>query len=130
MRLLLALPLALAAPPAAADGFGFRTPSGNIYCNGMTTTPEIACVIVERDPGSAPIDCPAGRQLEVAMAERGRVTARCGGPGRASTYTDVAAYGVTGRFGRIECRSEQTGFTCTNADGHGFSLSRRSQRVF
>jgi hypothetical protein len=127
----LATAFAVIAAPAAADGLGFRTPSGNIYCNGGMETPHLYCVIVNREPGSAPDGCPAGRQFDAFIEEHGRATGQCGrAGGRVSTYTDVAQYGVTGEFGRIVCRSETKGFTCRNADGHGFFLSRRSQQVF
>ncbi|MEL7182526.1 MAG: DUF6636 domain-containing protein [Pseudomonadota bacterium] len=121
------------AGPASADGLGFRTPSANIYCNGSLQSgqgggADLGCTIINHNgrPG-----CPAGRQFNVDMDERGSVRASCGPPsGRASRYSDVAQYGVTATFGRITCTSQKTGFSCTNADGHGFFLSRASQRVY
>lgn len=134
----LALFLALLAPltnHAHADGFGFRTPSGNIYCNGaLQGGAEVGCTIISRQAGSAPKRygrCPAGREFEVSLKESGPASAKCGGKsGRKSSYTDIADYGVTGTFGKITCTSERTGFRCTNVSGHGFFLSRRKQRVF
>ncbi|SHI33728.1 DUF6636 domain-containing protein [Wenxinia saemankumensis] len=129
----LAALLALAAPPAMADGFGFRTPSGNIYCNGSVDGGDLSCTIVSRDTGSAPagIACPAGNELHVDMLQTGAVRAGCGGPsGRPSAYTDVAEYGATAAFGRISCVSQRTGFECRNADGRGFLLSRAAQRIW
>jgi hypothetical protein len=119
--------------PAMADGFGFRTPSGNIYCNGGLDGAHVDCVIVNREGGSAPpgYSCPAGREFEVGLEERGPARAGCGRvSGRKSSYTAIAEYGVTDRFGQITCRSERTGFSCQNVDGHGFFLSRRSQKVY
>jgi hypothetical protein len=118
-----------------ADGFGFRTPTGNIYCNGsLEGGAELSCTIVNRESGSSPAaigGCPAGHEVSVDLGERGPARATCGGPaGRLSVYSDVASYGATGTFGRIVCLSEQTGFSCRNADGRGFFLSRRSQQVF
>lgn len=135
MRLSPVAAAVLLASPVMADGFGFRTPTGNIYCNGsIEGGAELTCTIVNRDPGSSPPgfgNCPAGYEFIVDLQERGPPTGQCGRPsGGPSTYTDVANYGVTGTFGRIVCLSEQTGFSCRNADGHGLSLSRRSQRVF
>lgn len=131
MRLALVLTL-VCATPAAADGFGFRTPSGNIYCNGsLQGGALIDCTIIKREAGSAPGNCPAGRELSVSLGERGGTAWSCDGPaGRQSSYSDVANYGKTAEFGRIICRSERTGFSCQNVDGHGFFLSRRSQRLF
>lgn len=135
MRFLFPAMVLLLAPPAMADGFGFRTPTGNIYCNGsIEGGAELSCVIVNRDAGSSPPafgDCPAGYEFNVDLRERGPATGGCGRrSGKTSSYTDVANYGVTGTFGRIVCLSEQSGFSCRNADGRGFFLSRRSQRVF
>lgn len=123
------------AVPAAADGFGFRTPSGNIYCNGsLDGGAQVGCVIVNREAGSEPAGfgtCPAGREYSVGISETGRVSGGCGkASGRISSYTDIADYGVSASFGRINCTSERTGFTCRNVDGHGFFLSRRSQQIF
>ncbi|MFW2544333.1 DUF6636 domain-containing protein [Primorskyibacter sp. 2E107] len=125
----------LFALPAWADGFGFRTPSGNIYCNGSLYGGAIVdCVIVTREPGSAPAqagNCPAGRELEVSLDENGGSSSRCGRPsGRKSTYSDIANYGVTAKFGNITCVSESTGFQCVNPSGHGFFLSRRKQNIW
>jgi hypothetical protein len=127
--------LAVLAGPVAADGFGFRTPSGNIYCNGsLQGGAVLGCSIVNREAGSAPASvgsCPAGREFDVSLAERGAASGQCGGQsGRLSTYTDIADYGVAGSFGQINCQSEASGFSCTNADGHGFFLSKRSQQIY
>ena len=66
MKTLIALCIFAAATGARADGYGFRTPSGNIYCNGSLAggpqgSSDISCSIVERggppawpDPGSGP----------------------------------------------------------------------------
>ena len=129
----LAVLLAFAAPPLLADGFGFRTPSGNIYCNGSVGGGDLGCTIVNRDPGSAPagLSCPGGNELHVDLLQTGAVRASCGGPaGRMSSYTDIADYGVSANFGRIACVSQTSGFQCTNGDGHGFFLSRASQRIY
>jgi len=40
------------------------------------------------------------------------------------------AYGATESLGGISCHSQQTGMTCTNKSGHGFSLSRQQQKLF
>jgi hypothetical protein len=39
-------------------------------------------------------------------------------------------YGNSVKAGKIVCTSAETGLTCKNADGHGFILSRRSQKIF
>jgi hypothetical protein len=42
----------------------------------------------------------------------------------------VLEYGSYISLGGITCVSERTGMTCTNLDGHGFTLSRARQSLF
>jgi hypothetical protein len=42
----------------------------------------------------------------------------------------VLSHGDFWRSGGIRCKSERIGLTCINALGHGFSLSKESQRLF
>lgn len=133
-RMLVLLFAAGVAAPAAADIFPIRTPSGNIGCSvGLEAGPtgDIICEIVERQgPPAAPrpADCAGPWGHVFVLLERGPVEMQCGAPGTPSG--DVAAYGQTGRFGAITCQSSEAGFQCSNADGHGFFLSRRRQSVF
>ncbi len=125
---------ALALPGAAfADGYGFMTPTGNIYCNGAVEVSEISCSVVERS-GPVPIPKPAscngvwGHRFN--LAAKGKATMSCGQKPQKVDYTDIAPYGVTAEFGDITCVSETTGLTCRNRSGHGFTLSRRQQSLF
>ena len=127
----------LLASPATADVFMFQTPSGNVVCSGGVDTGDISdvmCEIIERNGPPAqprPAGCSAAWGHHYSMPSRGPVEMACGGPrARGGRGVEVAPYGVTGRWGKISCRSEQTGLTCTNADGHGFFLSRARQAVF
>ena len=118
-----------------AGGFGFRTPSGNIYCNGQLDGANLTCIIVEKSgqpPQSKPASCSGNWGHSFSLDETGPTRMDCVGNGslRKSTYTDVADYGVAASFGKINCLSQSTGFQCTNASGHGFFLSRRVQRVY
>ena len=125
---LLFLPLA-----AAADGYGFVTPSGNIYCNGAVEVSDITCKIVEKS-GSPPQPRPGSCNQTWGHAFNLRATGpaflSCGPAPSRVNYTDIAPYGVTGEFGDITCRSEATGLSCSNLDGHGFFLSRNAQRIY
>jgi hypothetical protein len=40
------------------------------------------------------------------------------------------SYGDFWRQGSYTCTSQQSGLTCVNSKGHGFMLSRRSQKIF
>ncbi|MEM9047525.1 MAG: DUF6636 domain-containing protein [Pseudomonadota bacterium] len=134
MRLVFVLGALMAwASSASADGFGFRTPSGNIFCNGSVDAGELSCSISVRNgptPLPRPASCEAGWGHHFLLYQTGKVEMECGRAPRKSTYSDVAEYGISARFGRITCRSERTGFECLNADGHGFFLSRKRQSVF
>ena len=64
---------------------------------------------------------------------------RSSGKGRIVKVTDAAgnprsrklAYGTSTRFGIYTCTSRRTGLTCkSRRTGHGFTVSRQSQRVF
>ncbi len=119
---------------SSADGYGFMTPSGNILCNGSIDGSDIACTIVERSgplPQPKPRDCTGYWGHEIQLDRNGPARLACAprAPRRAN-YSDIAPYGVGARFGQIFCQSERTGLTCRNADGHGFFLSRRQQRLF
>lgn len=128
--------LAAFAGPAAADIFPIKTPSGNIECTvGVGGVSDIMCTIHARNDPPAqrrPASCNGPWGHHFSMTERGAVEMRCGAPGPKNTSpgVDVAPYGETGDFGGITCKSERTGFECRNLDGHGFFLSRRTQKVF
>lgn len=135
MKILLAASaFTLLTTAAFADGYGFRTPSGNIYCNGSLDGGDISCTIAERSSGPVvprPASCNGYWGHTFTLNRRGPVTLECSHfEPRKSRYTDVADYGKTGRFAEITCQSETTGLTCRNADGHGFMLSRRKQQLF
>lgn len=133
MRWFVMILVALQPAIAWAEGYGFRTPSRNIYCNGSVDGGDITCVIVERNgppalPQTTPCDGVWGHHY--SLNRQGPAFLTCGWQPRPSNYTNVAPYGVTGTFGAITCRSETTGLTCRNQSGHGFFLSRRSQQIF
>lgn len=127
--------LCLTSTPAVADVFMFETPSGNIQCTvGVEVNhADISCDIVQRSgPPAAPrpANCGAAWGHTFTMLQRGPVQMECAFPPRDFEISEKARYGVTGSWGGLSCRSETTGLTCRNADGHGFFLSRRAQQVF
>jgi len=119
---------------AHADGFGFMTPSGNIYCNGMVGGGgSIGCAIISRSGAPAkkkPDSCLATWGHSFYLEATGPAGMSCSSKPERVDYTDKAGYGQTGEFGSIICKSERTGLTCSNKSGHGFFLSRAKQRVF
>lgn len=119
---------------AAADGYGFMTPSGNIYCNGAVQVSEISCTIVERSSSPAqprPGSCTGSWGHSFSLKATGPATPLCDRvPPKRVSYTDIAPYGVSAELGDITCRSERNGLSCRNRSGHGFSLSRDRQELF
>ncbi|MCT4559483.1 MAG: hypothetical protein N4A61_15655 [Pelagimonas sp.] len=137
LKLILGAVMICLATTAGADGFGFQTPSGNIYCNGhITGGGGISCVIVNRSGALAaprPGSCSGVWGHDFNLDARGPASLSCNTwPGHPKTvgYTNIAPYGETSQFGDITCQSERTGLTCRNKSGHGFFLSRKKQRVF
>ena len=112
---------ALPAAAQAVDQF-FRTPSGKILCayfEPFDEAPQIRCDLLFLNDRAAIV--------------------RSSGKGRIVKVTDAAgnprsralAYGTSRRFGAYTCTSRRSGLTCRNRrTGHGFTVSRQSQRVF
>ena len=44
--------------------------------------------------------------------------------------SEVLDYGGSLSYGGIACLSAKSGITCQNAEGHGFFLSRKQQKLF
>lgn len=126
--------LVLGMSAAHAEDLYFRSPSGNIYCgyfsyDGQTA---IRCDIRAFTPSyKRPADCDLdyGGAFEITPnANRGSVL--CYGDTVMSPDARVLAYGRSIDRGGMTCVSAQTGMTCTNAKGHGFSIARAKQKVF
>lgn len=134
-RLLILLPSALLvtgilAAPAGAAG-GFRSPSGNIGCAGYGSS--VRCDISRTTNGTPakPKSCDLdwGTAYGVGLSSR-KGYRMCVGDTVLDPRRPVRPYGTTWRFRSITCRIRESGVTCTNAKGHGFSLSKARQRLF
>jgi hypothetical protein len=64
------------------------------------------------------------------MNTHGYAGRACGGDSVIDSSLPVLADGAVWQRGGFTCRSEQSTLTCSNADQHGFSLSRTEQKVF
>jgi hypothetical protein len=119
------------APGEFVELESFQSPSGNI-----------GCVVIEGaarcDAGKhswaapRPADCPSevdsGQGLEVgASGEAGVV---CAGDTARDRSAPVLDYGTASDVGGTICVSRKAGITCTNSDGHGFTISAESYRLF
>lgn len=129
----LILILVLMAGQAAADADVFQSPSGNIQCWARfeASSQNIICTIKERGGSAAMANlgrCNDAHSFE--MNGRGPVTSFCGVALRGNRSYPSVPYGTTRVTGSFNCRSETTGLSCNNQDGHGFFLSRKTQRVY
>jgi hypothetical protein len=132
----------LTAPPAfASDGLlplppdGFKTPSNNIVCLFDDTASPVAlrCDMGNLRPTKLrpPKDCNLGWGDAFALNANGNTSERmCHGDTIMHEDVMVLPYGKVWQHGAFTCRSEPSGLTCFNAQDHGFSLSRSSQRLF
>ncbi|EEW26440.1 DUF6636 domain-containing protein [Rhodobacter ferrooxidans] len=136
MDLRLAVVLLLTASPALADEFlAFRAPSGNIHCMIATGDDyaQARCDMVELTPSftkpPAGCDLDWGSAFSVGLNDsQGQLA--CVGDTVMMPDAAVLGYGNTLTSGGFSCTSDQTGMTCTNPAGHGFSLSKARQRLF
>jgi len=121
---------------ASADLVTFETPSENIQCvvGDAEQMTGISCTIIARNGPIAlprPVECPMDQWGHTFFMEKeGRVAGVCDAVPANLDGQRRAEYGRSEVFDGITCASAETGLTCTNADGHGFFLSRRQQRVF
>ncbi|WP_217914005.1 DUF6636 domain-containing protein [Miltoncostaea marina] len=126
----------LGAGASSAAGYvQFKAPSGNIGCAGDRT--EVRCDIARTSatPPKKPTTCRfdwGHAYVITAKGKRGRGLCASDtvlpSPGQPGVRT--IRYGTRIRLGRIVCISRRSGFTCRNAGGHGFTLSRERIRLF
>jgi hypothetical protein len=136
------LGLICASGLAQAESASFKSPTGNINCiySDYDNKPEVRCDILQFTPSFKTV--PAGTSNEVITCTpaklRGFTISPGDAEGKAFCPTDAAidgdqivlGYGQTFKRGGLLCTSETSGMTCMNAAGHGFSLSRATQKVF
>ncbi len=133
VAILCVMAVAAGASTASAVPVTFRTPSGNIGCQGETARAgnTVRCDIARRSwsPPRRPAGCVLDWGQGLVLERRGRARFVCAGD-TALNRGRILAYGTSRRVGGITCRSRTTGLTCANLDGHGFFLSRGAYRRF
>jgi hypothetical protein len=104
------------------------TPSGNIEC--AVRDGQFACTIKEFNGDLGDTRCPGERGLIVRLAATGPQEASdCRNDFFAGiSWPAPTPYGTTTQLGDVSCDVEETGVTCTNLDGHTFTLSRAGLR--
>lgn len=126
------LVLCFASPVAAQEEVYFRSPTGNISCGiwaGDWTTAR--CDLRQFTPSFArPADCDLDWGYAFEVAIRGPAMPICAGDTVAVPGAPVLDYGRSVTLGGISCTSQQSGMTCVNMDGHGFTVARARQSLF
>jgi hypothetical protein len=136
LMVVLMVPLALEAQ--AAKSFEFRSPSGNIVCVSYLDDNDVhmvRCDIIERADAAPlmpmPADCDADWGNMFILSDKGAAGLECAGDLAANPKSaGVLEYGSNMKRYDVTCVSETSGMTCTNADGHGFFLSKARQELF
>jgi Family of unknown function (DUF6636) len=128
------------SPALAQEPQGFRTPSNNIHClieewkadDGKPKS-QLRCDVAQLTGPipPKPADCEFDWGQAYAIPGAGLA-------GQRLCYSDtvmnpeylVLPYGAAWQRGGYTCKSETSGLTCVNGLGHGFALSKRTQRLF
>ncbi|MEA5578677.1 DUF6636 domain-containing protein [Anabaena sp. UHCC 0451] len=132
VTIILSIPqVSIAAPK------GFKTPSGNIFCELMEgediNTNSLRCEIASSlkpkppQPYSGYCGFDWGRGLMLPATSRPEIL--CISDTIADPNKSVLGYGQTWNHGGFKCVSQKNGLTCTNNTGIGFFLSREKWRV-
>jgi hypothetical protein len=121
------------ATHAQSDPAGFQSPSRNIACaffvDGARNAVRCDIAVMDTKP-KRPADCELEYGQAFMMNSRGAAERICYGDVLTDKVLPVLPYGAVWQHGGFTCTSEQTGVTCSNADRHGFSLSRAKQELF
>jgi hypothetical protein len=122
---------------AAQTQEGFKTPSNNIFC--IIEPPydnhpdsDLRCDLQQmRSRPSRPKDCTEEWGDAFSIGQRASRGVRiCHGDTTRNEELMELSYGSEWKQGGFSCKSETSGLTCANTNGHGFTLSRSAQKVF
>jgi Family of unknown function (DUF6636) len=102
----------------------FRTPSGGIGCGYYANTLRCDVAGGVRPLPPRPKNCDLDWGGGFSLAQHGKATVMCAGDTALNPAAPVVRYGTTWARGSIACSSSPDGLRCTNADRHGFFLSR------
>lgn len=125
--------MGLAAGNLCEQRVGFRTPSNNIHCQLNETSSYLRCDIKELSntipPKPRDCDLDWGSTFSIA-GDGGSGRRMCAGDTVEDDALPILDYGSSWNRGGYKCKSEQSGLTCVNALGHGFTISRSRQELF
>jgi hypothetical protein len=124
----------LASPAFADDYVGFQSPTGNIHCAMyiFDGSAEARCDLREYTPSytKRPAGCDLDWGMAFAVGASGKGVLACVGDTVRDPGNPVLPYGEAVSMGGISCVSAKTGMTCTNGDGHGFSVAKAKQKLY
>lgn len=122
------VPLALAASSITM----FQTSSHGIGCAYATSPASLRCDV--RHPASKapkrPKSCALDYGSAFGLTATHRATRLCAGDTVLDPDAKVLAYDKTRRLGPFTCTARTSGLRCTTKAGHGFVLSRQTQKLF
>lgn len=126
--------LGLGGPAFADDYLGFQSPTGNIHCAMYIYdgSAEARCDLRDYVPSytKRPAGCDLDWGMAFAVGASGKGVLACVGDTVQDPGNAVLPYGEAVSLGGISCVSAKTGMSCTNADGHGFSVAKAKQKLF
>ncbi len=126
--------LFLAAPALADDYISFQSPTGNIHCGLYSGDrgASVRCDLLEFTPSYTrpPADCDFDWGASFGVNDHGKGYLACVSDAVFDPRNGVLPYGEAVSLGGISCVSAKTGMTCTNGEGHGFSVARAKQKLF
>lgn len=109
----------------------FQSPSGNIGC--VLSDGEARCDAAKHSwAAPRPADCPAGSDAGQGLyvGAAGEAGVVCAGDTTLDDSAPVLAYGTAAEGGGTVCVSRRAGLTCTNGDGHGFTIGAQAYKLF
>lgn len=127
------LVLGAVQPAAAQDYIAFRSPTGNIGCaiwTGQGAGARCDLRQLTRSYRKRPAGCDLEWGSSFAVDARGPGYLPCVGDTVFDPNAFTLGYGKSVSLGNITCTSQETGMTCTNSQGHGFTVRKARQRVF
>lgn len=123
--------LALALLTMASSITTFQTPSHHIGCAYSTSPSYLRCDVVDvAHPPKRPKACELDYGSAFGLAPTKKAARLCVGDTALDPKAKVVAYGKTRHYGPFTCTARTGGLRCTTKAGHGFVLSRQTQKLF
>jgi hypothetical protein len=102
-----------------------------MYSRGGGQPSELRCDVADvRKLPKRPASCAQDYGMAFSLKATGRATRLCVGDTVLDPQAPVLAYGKTRRYGPFTCTAKTSGLRCTTRAGHGFVLSRQTQKLF